>query len=290
MQSPILTIAIPTYNRAGQLDNCLERLSADPDFDASKIEVLVSDNASTDDTRAVVAKYPSVRYHRNQTNIGFANFTVAMRLATGRYVRIMNDTASFRPSKLGLLLRKIESTDSSEANLLFCNPLTAKKRGIIEAVGSRQLIEAESYLITWVANFGMWKKDFEALTDPDRFVHTLMQHVDWQLCSADNGKKTVLVVDEFLDVQEIKKKGTYNLFDTFINKYLSILRFHGVKGRALRREKYRLFRHFVLPWRLKLKKDKEYQFDTGDAEKVIRHTYRWKPYYWLLTAYYMIKR
>jgi glycosyltransferase involved in cell wall biosynthesis len=53
---PFLTIAISTYNRSAflsELLSCLfDQCKSDP-----RLEVLVSDNASTDETSAVVAAY-----------------------------------------------------------------------------------------------------------------------------------------------------------------------------------------------------------------------------------------
>lgn len=286
---PLLTIAIPTYNRADILHQTLDRLTRDAAFDPRKIELLVSDNASTDQTAEVVASFPSITYHRNPQNIGFANFTVAISLAKGRYVRLMNDTASFIPGMLGVLLNRIEQTDSSKVNLFFYNSLTHIKKATLEVADQNQFVGTVSYLITWIVNFGIWKTDFSNLPDPDRLVGTLMQHVDWSLCCASNGKKNLLVIDEFIEVHEVKKKGSYNLFDTFITKYLSILKVHRIKRSIFQKEKYRLFRYFLLPWYIKLQKDKEYQFDTHNADKVIFRNYWQQPYYWLLMAYHKIK-
>src|SRR5262249_43627784 len=70
---PLLSICIPTYNRSHFLKECLRSLFAQT-FDHSAVEVIVSDNASTDDTPNVVRKYaeryPIVKYVRNETNIG----------------------------------------------------------------------------------------------------------------------------------------------------------------------------------------------------------------------------
>ena len=67
--SPILTIAIPTYNRAAKLQAQLERLLPQS---GPEIRLCVYDNASPDDTQAVVAKYISqgVSYYRAATNCG----------------------------------------------------------------------------------------------------------------------------------------------------------------------------------------------------------------------------
>ena len=77
-QSHLLTIAIPTYNRATCLRELLSVLT-DQLRHESRVELLISDNASPDQTPAVVKDFVTrglqVRYIRNTQNIGpDANF------------------------------------------------------------------------------------------------------------------------------------------------------------------------------------------------------------------------
>lgn len=90
--APLVTIAIPTYNRArSYLRPCLEGALKQTYAD---IEILVVDNGSTDDTREVVAGYgdPRVRYHRHPKNIvPNDNFNFCVRQARGAYVQLLLD-------------------------------------------------------------------------------------------------------------------------------------------------------------------------------------------------------
>ncbi|MFY7907629.1 MAG: glycosyltransferase family 2 protein, partial [Burkholderiaceae bacterium] len=76
---PELSIVIPTFNRADMLGQALASALAQQDVD---LEVVVSDNASTDHTAAVVAAHagnPRLRYFRNETNLGMvANWRLAI--------------------------------------------------------------------------------------------------------------------------------------------------------------------------------------------------------------------
>lgn len=56
-QSPLLSIAIPTYNRASVLTLCLDTILAQADPFGEEIEILVSNNASTDQTAAIIQDY-----------------------------------------------------------------------------------------------------------------------------------------------------------------------------------------------------------------------------------------
>ena len=75
---PFLTIAIPTYNRAGCLRELLSGLTHQLEIEP-RVELMISDNASPDETRAVVEEFiaggTQMRYIRTPQNIGAdANF------------------------------------------------------------------------------------------------------------------------------------------------------------------------------------------------------------------------
>jgi glycosyltransferase involved in cell wall biosynthesis len=64
--TPMVTIGIPTYNRArGYLREALESALAQS---YSNLEIVVSDNGSTDNTQSVVRSYanPRIRFFRQQ--------------------------------------------------------------------------------------------------------------------------------------------------------------------------------------------------------------------------------
>ncbi|MEY3601825.1 MAG: hypothetical protein RL169_1069 [Armatimonadota bacterium] len=101
MHPPILTIAIPTYNRFETLCTNLSRLVP---LLTQDVCVLVLDNASTDDTRNltdwVKANHPdaSIRVIRNITNVGAgANVTRCFELAETPWVWTLSDDDPVKP-------------------------------------------------------------------------------------------------------------------------------------------------------------------------------------------------
>ena len=73
-RTPLLTIAIPTYSRAEKLARLLDSIVMESESVSWPIEIVVSDNASTDDTPRVANVYlskESIKYSRNPTNLGF---------------------------------------------------------------------------------------------------------------------------------------------------------------------------------------------------------------------------
>ena len=86
-----VSILIPVYNRAGMIRACVDSaLSQDyPD-----LEVIISDNCSTDGTWELCCRsyrdHPKVNLLRNASNLGpVPNWLAAARAATSQYVKIL---------------------------------------------------------------------------------------------------------------------------------------------------------------------------------------------------------
>lgn len=89
---PLVTIGIPTYNRAGSF---LEQVILSAVNQTYKnIEILVSDNCSTDHTEALLNRFsdPRIRYVKQPQNIGANNnFNFCIDNATGKYLLLLPD-------------------------------------------------------------------------------------------------------------------------------------------------------------------------------------------------------
>lgn len=93
---PLLSICIPTYNRAAWLRASLAFSAPQVKAAGGLVELIVSDNCSPDETAQVVEEAQAlgpIRYHRNETNIG-ANpnmYRLVSELARGEYVWVLGD-------------------------------------------------------------------------------------------------------------------------------------------------------------------------------------------------------
>jgi glycosyltransferase involved in cell wall biosynthesis len=99
-QHPYFTIAIPTYNRAAFLRQSISSALSQTDLD---FELIISDNASTDDTPAVVAsiKDERLRYVRQPVNLGSAkNIDFLVRETRGRFFVLHQDDDLLHPDFL----------------------------------------------------------------------------------------------------------------------------------------------------------------------------------------------
>lgn len=111
MINSLLSIVIPTFNRAAYLDRCLAQCVLVAE--RHSIGIHVSDNASTDDTQAIVEKhradYPNIFYGRNDSNIGAdLNFEVALARSESEFVWLLGDTYKLTNECVDHALRLIE--------------------------------------------------------------------------------------------------------------------------------------------------------------------------------------
>jgi glycosyltransferase involved in cell wall biosynthesis len=94
-QGPLLTCAITTYNRAPWLEHSLARLLEVTRPWRDIVEVVVCDNASTDETPEVVARFEgeeNFHSYRNPANVGMlGNLGATARSSRGAYVWLLGD-------------------------------------------------------------------------------------------------------------------------------------------------------------------------------------------------------
>ncbi len=108
-----LSVCIPTYNRATFLGAALDSVIRQA---TDEVEIVVSDNASTDHTEALVreyqARFPRIRYHRNPENLGAdRNFLKVVELAEGEYCWLLGSDDALGPSALRQVLQRLGSAD-----------------------------------------------------------------------------------------------------------------------------------------------------------------------------------
>src|SRR3712207_3238298 len=99
---PRISVVIPTYNRSGMLRRTLSELTRQS-IPPEEFEVVVADDGSTDDTRAVVDEFADVlriSYHY-QEDLGFragAARNAGARMSTAP-VLVFLDTGALAPAR-----------------------------------------------------------------------------------------------------------------------------------------------------------------------------------------------
>ena len=136
---PLITLAIPTFNRAAFLTELLASLL--PQFatlPSGTVELLVSDNCSTDETESVVRQFVSRRLHcrylRNKANLGAdANFLQCLDEATGQYVWVFGDDDLLVPDALPNLISLLEQ---AEVDLVYLSSFSFS--GTVDTAAARR--------------------------------------------------------------------------------------------------------------------------------------------------------
>jgi O-antigen biosynthesis protein len=89
---PVCSVVIPSYNGRPLLETCLASIERHRPLDVP-IEVIVSDDASTDDTANWLSDaYPDVRHVRLEQNAGFCGAANAgIAASTGSFIQLLNN-------------------------------------------------------------------------------------------------------------------------------------------------------------------------------------------------------
>ena len=118
MTKPILSICVPTFARAASLRKLLINLEPVILAGAGDIELCVSDNASEDETEAVVAEFTTqypINYVRQAANIGGTRNMIAVSgIANGRWIVLVGDDDLIYQESAVNLVSLLKQADESD--------------------------------------------------------------------------------------------------------------------------------------------------------------------------------
>lgn len=128
---PLVSVCIPVYNGAAFIAEAVESVLSQTFTD---YELVVLDNASTDDTPRILERFDDSRLRiiRHASNIGAtANFNAALREARGEWIKILCADDALYPDCLKQQMQDAE-TSGGKKTVLLCSA-----RDIIDADGCR---------------------------------------------------------------------------------------------------------------------------------------------------------
>jgi len=105
-ETPLVSVCIPTYNAEKTVANTLRSII---DQTYENLEILVVDNASSDNTLSVVNEFkdPRIKIYKNEVNLGGeGNFTRCIELARGEYTAIFHSDDIYTPD---MVQKQVES-------------------------------------------------------------------------------------------------------------------------------------------------------------------------------------
>lgn len=230
INQPMLTISVPTYNRAEYLDLCLERICEEIDgLSADQhhlVRVCVADNGSTDDTPNIVSRYQGrldekFEAVRTSDNKGMDfNFTRCYELAKTPYVWLIGDDDVILP---GGLKKVLDVLIKNEIDLLYVNnywfkdsysqkPNRGERHGISIFVDPLEFTRRTNVMLTYLS--GLIVRSGVGLSYRSELAGSNLVQLSWVLPLLRDGKCFAIIEDWVVAAKEANTGG-YGLIKVF---------------------------------------------------------------------------
>ena len=111
MNEPLVSVVMCTYNGSKFIDEQIESILSQ---DYGNIELIISDDVSTDDTWDKLVdwqhKNSLIKIFKNDLNIGYnKNFEKAIKLANGEFIALSDQDDIWMPNKISSLIKQFEN-------------------------------------------------------------------------------------------------------------------------------------------------------------------------------------
>ncbi len=293
----LLTIAIPTYNRAPYLEQSLSHICWQLKKNKSCVEILVSDNNSTDNSSEIVNKYISkgftIKYIKNRENIGSdKNFLQCFIMANSKYVLILGDDDILLDGSIEKILDILEGGNYGIVHLSsygFVNNFILERpirylKGYIVYNNLKKFIRKVNYFLTFTSVNIINKSLVPPNSDLEEFINTNLIQLGWTFPALLNSQKNVFV-REYLIAAKLYNSGGYRLCEVFgvnFNKISYAFISKGVNREFFEIVNKKLLSRFfpanVIRSRMDIIKTKK-----EDYYKVLYPLYKGYIYFWIFT-------
>ncbi|TFZ03664.1 glycosyltransferase [Ramlibacter humi] len=190
---PLVSIVTPSWNTGPYIGDTLRSVQAQ---DYPRVEHLVLDSGSTDETDAVLARFPSIHLVRPapaglvpKVNLGFA-------MARGDVVGWLCSDDYYLPGAIGKAVDVLRN--NPDVGLVYCNDLLVDSRGVeMRRVRSRQVTHSELVLDrNWVPHATVFMRR-EALDLAGPLDPRYPMVCDWDLWIRMSKRFPILFVDDW---------------------------------------------------------------------------------------------
>ena len=278
---PLLTVAFITYNRSEYLKKSLRCVLQQLGND-ELAEVLVSDNVSTDDTKAFVQKmqktYRNLRYHCNEENIGAeGNIHRAIQESKGEYVLVAGDDDYFADGALLFLLSNIVQYRGSALFFLGNN---FDSYDVQRGSGCAEYIASVGFFVTWISGIVLQRTLYDLIENPQKYDDTHIPQVYLQIEILKRNPKFVVLYGTFiLKASGDRAPAGVNFAEVFIKHYLDMLQFEAkIPQELLSAEKKRLMENHVYPWLARIRGE-HIDVSLDGFFDIVEAYYKDEPYY-----------
>lgn len=169
--APLVSICIPAYNAGNTIRDTLNSLLMQS---YENFEIIVSDNASTDETLKIVSEFKDsrIRVYRNEVNIGGeANFNRCLQLSSGKYTAIFHADDIYEPNMLEMQVCFLEA--NPKAGAAFTQASLINESGVnIGKINSPKDFNSATYLYSFETIFRALLRHSNFLICPSAMVRT----------------------------------------------------------------------------------------------------------------------
>jgi len=283
MKQKVLSLCFPTYNRGWCMKEQIDRLKSCPKDILDRMEIIISDNCSTDDTQqiveAAIADGFECLYIRNETNLGMdGNFVSCFRKAQGRYVWLLGDDDTIIIESLKKIVNLLDVPE--EYGLLHIYQKNDLSNDIVYIHDKDEMAKYVSYFVTFIsANIVNTK--YVSSINFEKYIGTWFTLVPLYVTAFINEKTNiVLPITTFETAKDYGRNGGYNFFEVFVKNYLTIMAEY-IKDKKLLAWLKKDIWPFVWGYTKKLliRKDKG-NFKTENGWKILFKNYGNKWYFW----------
>lgn len=298
MSKPWLSIAIPTYNRSTYLIECLDHLR--PQIEPG-VEIVICDNASTDETESSVGQYKTrypfleIRYFKNQENLGVdGNFLRCLRESRGNYVHLLSDDDILLPGSVERIHERIRQMP--ELAFIYLNSysfqgkfkpaLRAAPRFEIEKdiffSDKDKFIEYLGVNFTFLSAIVVKKEGFDQVVGPEAFIGSMLLHCHVGLHCMNTGREYLIIAQPCIAARG-GNSGGYNLYRVFAQEWRRVLFETGIRCGFQRSSMERVFdstiKTFLRSWSVHMKINPT-MYDSSKTGLLVRETWRY-PSAWI---------
>lgn len=111
--NPTVSIVIPVYNEYETTLSCLQSIKSNTDSNEIEYQIIIADDASTDQTCAISEYVSGIQVIRNKENLGFLkNCNNALNQTNSDYILLLNNDTNVQQGWLSELLEHLQSDNS----------------------------------------------------------------------------------------------------------------------------------------------------------------------------------
>lgn len=281
----LLSICIPTYNRCDLLRENLIRLVRQVDeVLESKVEILVSNNSSTDETdkmvKALICDGKQIIYNKNKENLGpDKNFLKCIDLARGEYVWILGDDDYLKD---GAIKKVISILQNNQLGLLHIQTGDQNNDLICNVYNSQEdFLKDVSFWLTYISGNIFNKKYIRGFKHD--YTGTFLAFLPYYIQASYYADCNMILTPGILDTNHDGKTNIkYGVFDVFANKFNYILKDmneYGINDSVIQRINNDMLNIFFPLNLIKIKRANEYEKESID---VLKNIYNSNVRFWLI--------